>query len=943
MAQNWFTRLFSASNFVHKISSLDDIKSILNQAIEGDYSELDEIVKNIEGYRNKPIKLDSENLKNFCSQWFGFKLDPKREIRRDHRYIHSNILSHYSRDEQFIYKHCVSELLLLAIAANDQLAERYHKELFAEKNFSLLPLLVGGEWYASEFIKRFPELYQKQKLKEKTITLFNGETISLFSAMALRKEQGLLDAVLVQYALNDLKPELQKDQEAGEALEAQGHYKYPPYGVLAGAAMVGNNVFVEKVLEFIEKGDSSGNDLLKSSVITLLVNAVSMEVDSIVECLCKKCIEHKNPVVQKIYQAALSDDEVIKQIKKQILGNIHCAEGNRLHKQQDIYETILKTASRVNNMKFVVKILDEIESNPQLFTTDKDGKNFLRDSLNAILEHDEGRILIEKRMSAEMDDEVKKIYDEVYKSRKALDPIREIDTTVSTGQKATGSNSPEDNIMTKKIETPTTESNSRRSSTESISNDSGVGESGGSDSAAEEQPSLTDDKSQEVESGELATENSSRTPENSNQKPVKQVHFPSDSQLELVKEITSSSASNEGLGAPQLNQDDETPGHKFRIADSLYAKLQAKKEDGTYYENAKSGETSRRDLSRDGITINGVNISQDLIIEWYNEAEKLYDKNSQDYHSMIATRVFTQAFEYTMPETEIPTASIIQELVINYNQSGYWALIPVQVNSILNAANLLLFENVHKSSINCTNSNCVSIKFEFSGYISPNGYEELCKLNCTLEFNLEATGKGLEYKNVEISLGASEELEVRYVEVPRDNPEADASEAPKIKVVSLIPEIGKYLSSGVLPGFSTSTKIDVLHNGEVVFSYDKNEKRNQRSKRSTIKNENADQGTVGQHSQSQSNKTYRNALFTTAIATFTVALTATAAASVFTAIYHETMPIKLVEAVGPYSLGIALIAACCLAVTAIIYCCTKPANLLENNNIVLKGESTHRL
>ncbi|MBD0391373.1 hypothetical protein IC220_02725 [Wolbachia endosymbiont of Pentalonia nigronervosa] len=903
-------------DFVHVKSPLDDIKSILNQAIEGDYSELDEIVKNIEGYRNKPIKLDSENLKNFCSQWFGFKLDPKREIRRDHHYIHSNILSHYSCDEQFIYKHCVSELLLLAIAANDQLAERYHKELFAEKNLSLLPLLVGGKWYVSEFIERFHELYST--LKGKTITLFNRETISLFSAMALRKEQGLLDAVLVQYALNDLKPELQKDQEAGEALEAQGHYKYPPYGVLAGAAMVGNNVFVEKVLEFIEKGDSSGNDLLKSSVITLLVNAVSMEVDSIVECLCKKCIEHKNPVVQKIYQAALSDDEVIKQIKKQILGNIHCAEGNRLHKQQDIYETILKTASRVNNMKFVVKILDEIESNPQLFTTDKDGKNLLRDSLNTILEHDEGRILIEKRMSAEMDDKVEKIYDEVYKSRKAFDPIQEIDTTVSTGQKAIESNSPEENTMTNdnEITKPTTESHaqSRSSSTESISNDSGVGESGGSDSADEEQPSLT------------GTENSSRTPENNDQKPIKQVHFPNGSQLERVHEIIPCPNSNEEL--------DETPGHKFRIADSLYAKLQAKKNDGEYYDSAKSGGILRKDLSRNGIIINDKEMPAGDIKELYNT----YEKNPQNSLITMATSILALAFENTkkkVPKTEVPTASIIKELAMNYNQIGHWAFTHEQVGGMLQLANLGLPTIKYKPSIYCDHSNCVIIKFEFLGYIAPldDGTKELCKLNSTLKFNLEATDEGVEYKDVIISLDSSKELEVRYVEVPRDNPEADASEAPKIKVVSLIPEIRKYLSSGVLPGFSTSTKIDVLHNGEVVFSYDKNEKRNQRSKRSTIKNENADQGTVGQHSQSQSNKTYRNALFTTTIATFTVALTATAAASVFTAIYHETMPIKLVEAVGTYSLGIALIAACCLAVTAIIYCCTKPANLLENNNI----------
>lgn len=913
-----------------QLESPDDIKSILNQAIEGDYSELDEIVKNIANYKGQFVELDTESFMNFYSQQLHLVLIGS------HLY---NIFFPYNlNQEKLVHEYCISELLLLAIAANDQLAEKYHEVLFAEENLSLIPLLVGGKQYISEFIKRFPELYPK--LKGKTITVSSGQTIGFFSVIAANKYQELLEEVLGQNTplnkeqklmdiLPDLKLELQKTQEAQKTEENS------LYDILEVAVLMENQVFIEKVLKSIEQDISNQRSkdelLLKSSFVTLLATAISQELTSIVEYLCKKCIEHENPVIQKIYQAALSDDKIIEKINEQIFSKILSAEGNREMKGQKICKEILQIASRVNNMTLVTKILDEIESNPQLFTTDKDGKNFLRDSLNAILEHDEGRILIEKRMSAEMDDDVKTIYDEVYKSRKVLDPIREIDTT-STGQKATESNSLEENTMTKEIETPTTESNSRRSSTESISNDSGVGESGGSDSAAEEQPSLTDDESQEAESGKSATENSSRTPESNNQKPVRQVHFPSDSQLELVLEITPRPNSNKGLDAPQLNQDDETPGHKFRIADSLYAKLKAKNEKGEYYENAESGETSRGDLSRDGITINGVTIPAGDIKELYN----IYEKNPQNSPITMATSIFTLAFEDVkekVQETEVPTDSIIQELVINYNQSGYWALIPVQVNSILNAANLVLFENVHKSSINYTGSDCVSIKFEFSGYISPNGYEELCKLNCTLEFKLEATDKGVEYKDVIISLDSSKELEVRYVEVPRDNPEADASEAPKIKVVSLIPEIRKYLSSGVLPGFSTSTKIDVLHNGEVVLSYDKNEKRNRRSKRSTIKNENADQGTVGQHSQSQSNKTYRNALFTTTIATFTVALTATAAASVFTAIYHETMPIKLVEAVGTYSLGIALIAACCLAVTAIIYCCTKPANLLENNNI----------
>lgn len=915
-------------DFVHVIPPLDDIKSALNEAIAGKYSKLDEIIKNIPNYKDQFVVLETESFMNFYKQQLHLVLTGS--------YLYNMFFPYNLNQEKLVHEYRISELVLLAIAANDQLTEKHHEVLFSEENLSLILLLIGGKQYISEFIKRFPELYQEQKLKEKTI-LSNEKTIGFFSVIAANKYQELLEAVLTQDALGDLKLELQKAQED------------PLYGMLEVASLMENQVFIEKVLEFIERGDdgnSSENDLLKSSFITLLATTISQESTSIAGYLCEKCTENKDPAIQEIYKTAISDNKIIEKINKQILLNIHRAEGKRQQKQQKIYETILKTALRVGNMELVTTLLNEIENKsqlladyeieikPQLFIT----KNLLRDSLNAILEHDEGGTLFEKRMFAKMDDCVKTIYDEVYNNRRTLDLIQKADTTLNRVQKVTGSHSPEENTMTKEIK-PNTESyaQSRSSSTDSISNDSGVGEIVGSDNSAEGQPSLTDDESQNVESGKSATVNqqsSSRMPESNDQKPVKQVYFSSDSKLALAKEITPRSTYNEGLGAQQLNQDGETPGHKFQVKDSLYGKLQAKHTDGTYYESAKSGATARADLSRNGITINGVEIPVGNIKELYN----IYDKNPQDSLITIATIIFTLAFQDVkerIPATEVPVDSIIQELVTNYHQSGYWSFIPVEIGTILGEIGLELLTDKYKSSISCTDSNCVNIKFEFLGdmrCVLKKVSTKLCELNCTLEFNLKSDGELVSYEDVKISFDASKELEVRYIEVPRDKPEADASEVPKIKVVSLIPEIRKYLSIGVLPEIFTSNEpADVLHNGEVVFSYDK--ERNQRSKGSTIKNENADKGTVGQHSQSQSKKTYRNTLFTTAIATFTVALTATAADSVFTAIYHETMPIKLVETVGTYSLGIALIAAFCFAVTAIIYCCTKPLNSLENNNI----------
>ncbi|VVC46454.1 Ankyrin repeat-containing domain, partial [Cinara cedri] len=502
-------------DFVHVISPLDDIKSALNEAIAGKYSKLDEVVKNIANYKDQFVVLETESFMNFYKQQLHLVLTGS--------YLYNIFFPYNLNQEKLVHKYRISELVLLAIAANDQLAEKYHEVLFAEENLSLLPLLIGGKQYISEFIKRFSELYQEQKLKEKTITVSSGKTIGFFSVIAANKYQELLKAVLTPDALGDLKLELQKAQED------------PLYGVLELAALMENQVFIEKVLESIEqdisnkssKDNESGEDelLLKRSFITLLATAVSQEHNSIVTYLCEKCTKNEDSVIQEAYKETLSDDKIIKQINKQILRNINGAGKGRRSKEQKMYDTILQTALCVNNMEFVAKILDSIESKPQISTIDEDGRDFLRNSLNTILEHAEGRTLIKKRMSAKPDGNVKKIYTEVYNNRKALDPTQKTDTTVSMEQDATELNFQGKHTMTKERKNPTAQeelplsddkddsgidSGSATASIQSLSRASG---STGSDTSLRGGV-LTDDESQDEESKD--------------QKPVKQVHFPSD-------------------------------------------------------------------------------------------------------------------------------------------------------------------------------------------------------------------------------------------------------------------------------------------------------------------------------------------------------------------------------------------------------------------------------
>lgn len=221
---------------IPKSLTFAEIINILNQAVKEDnYSRLDEIIQNIEDYEGRSITLDTVNFKDFCEQQLNLDL-------QNNRHIYSNILSQYKFDqEKFDYHYSVKEFVLLAIAANNKLTEKYQDVFFTEGNLSLLPLLVGGQKYIEAFIKKFHGIDGVyDKFKNQAIQFVEPNKINFFSVIALRKEQELLNAVFVEHVLRDF----------GQVLKTSK--PDPLYGVLETASLIKNEEFITIVLGAFE-------------------------------------------------------------------------------------------------------------------------------------------------------------------------------------------------------------------------------------------------------------------------------------------------------------------------------------------------------------------------------------------------------------------------------------------------------------------------------------------------------------------------------------------------------------------------------------------------------------------------------------------------------------------------------------------------------------------
>lgn len=163
--------------YVVDIKTLDKLLNTLKKVINNnDYGELDEVIGNDQDCESI-TDLNSDNFKDFCSKHLNLDL----QKRSDHKHIYDNILSKYKLGtESDNCDYSAKKLMLLAIAANDKLIEKYRSTLLNQEDLELesLLLLVGGQKYIDIL---------SDKLKEKD----NGvKAVShkFFQTIALREE-----------------------------------------------------------------------------------------------------------------------------------------------------------------------------------------------------------------------------------------------------------------------------------------------------------------------------------------------------------------------------------------------------------------------------------------------------------------------------------------------------------------------------------------------------------------------------------------------------------------------------------------------------------------------------------------------------------------------------------------------------------------------------------
>ncbi|WP_353282811.1 hypothetical protein [Wolbachia endosymbiont (group A) of Pogonocherus hispidulus] len=188
-----------------------------------------------------------------------------------------------------------------------------------------------------------------------------------------------------------------------------------------------------------------------------------------------------------------------------------------------------------------------------------------------------------------------------------------------------------------------------------------------------------------------------------------------------------------------------------------FSKLRAGKDNA----EANSGATMYVDLPRMKLVIQNKVITKELVDELYNKHTNLISNDKNKYRQFVK-QVFTELFEYA--EAEVPSDSILEELITNCNQAAYVGALYGKGAPILHLAETygLLFRSNHVTHINCSDPSHATIRIEEKIAVCTlaKPEEELCKLDSSLEFTLQSQdGKDdVTYKDGKLSLTVPKRL-----------------------------------------------------------------------------------------------------------------------------------------------------------------------------------------
>ncbi|WP_353280256.1 hypothetical protein [Wolbachia endosymbiont (group B) of Silvanus unidentatus] len=170
-----------------------------------------------------------------------------------------------------------------------------------------------------------------------------------------------------------------------------------------------------------------------------------------------------------------------------------------------------------------------------------------------------------------------------------------------------------------------------------------------------------------------------------------------------------------------------------------FSKLRAGKENV----GANSGKQMYDDFRRMRFVINKKDIDQDFIKQLYERHAGLIenDENGEKNYRQFAKEVFQEMFKYA--EAQIPSNSILEELITHCNQAGYVGPLMGNDGSLttISLKHGLSFRSIdYIIHINCDNNNhaAITVKEPISACVTEKPEEELCKLGSSLEFTLES-------------------------------------------------------------------------------------------------------------------------------------------------------------------------------------------------------------
>ncbi|WP_341821023.1 hypothetical protein [Wolbachia endosymbiont (group A) of Myopa testacea] len=187
-----------------------------------------------------------------------------------------------------------------------------------------------------------------------------------------------------------------------------------------------------------------------------------------------------------------------------------------------------------------------------------------------------------------------------------------------------------------------------------------------------------------------------------------------------------------------------------------FSRLRAGKDNA----EANSGATMYVDLPRMKLVIQNKVITEELVDELYNKHTNLISNDKNKYRQFVK-QVFTELFEYA--EAEVPSDSILEELITNCNQATYVGALYGKGAPILHLVETygLLFRSNHVTHINCSDPSYAAIRIEEKIAVRTFAEleEELCKLDSSLEFTLKSQGdKNVTCEDGKLSLTIPEEL-----------------------------------------------------------------------------------------------------------------------------------------------------------------------------------------